>query len=188
MLLAAWAAVALASSTEAATVEDLSVTHPDPAYRVVAHLRLQATRDAAFAAATEFERIAARSPMIESSRRLSDHELASRMRLCVMWYCKTVRQVMRYRRRPPGRLDMQVVPGQGDLKAGAAHWEFAAAGPEHTTVVFEARMVPDFWVPPMIGSWALSQALHKQIEATAKAIEDIAAESRVAPRNTSDMP
>lgn len=187
-LLVGWVAAVISGAVPAATVEDLRVTHPDDAYRVVAHLRLQVGREAAFAAANQFEQIAARSSMIESSQRRPGHELASRMRLCVMWYCKTVRQVMRYGRQPPGRLDMQVVPGKGDLKAGAAHWRFAVAGPQQATVVFEARLVPDFWVPPMIGSWALSQALRKQIEATAMAIEDIAVQAPAAPRETNDMP
>lgn len=158
----------------AATVTSLHVERHAKAYAVRARIRLAAPLGPAYAAATDFARLPDYSSMIESTHLIGVDELSSRMRLCVLWYCKTVHQVMRYRLVPARRIDMQVVPGRGDLSAGQAHWHFAADGAHATDLHFNARIVPDFWVPPLIGPWAIARALRKQVTATATAIERLA--------------
>lgn len=158
----------------AARVEQLHVDRKDKAYVVSARVHIDAPLGPAYAAATDFKRLPDYSTLIEAMHRLDDDKLASRMRLCVLWYCKTVRQVMRYRLAPPEHIDMQVVPGRGDLSAGQAHWHLAADGDQATIFRFQARIVPDFWVPPLIGPWAIARALRKQVAATATAIERLA--------------
>lgn len=161
-------------AAQAATVEHLNVTHDDNAYVVTARVHVAAPLAPAYAAATDFKRLPNYSSMIESTRLIGHDELSSRMKLCVLWYCKSVHQVMRYRLTPPKRLDMRVVPGRGDLKSGQAHWRFAAAGADATELRFHARIVPDFWVPPLIGPWAIARALRQQVASTATAIERLA--------------
>lgn len=159
---------------QAATVEHLTVSRDHKAYVVAARLRVDAPIGPVYAAATDFERLPDYTSMIESTRMIGNNELSSRMRLCVLWYCKTVRQVMRYRLTPRRRIDMTVVPGRGDLSAGQAHWRFAAAKDHATNLRFRARIVPGFWVPPLIGPWAVARALRQQVAATAAAIERLA--------------
>lgn len=161
-------------TARAATVEQLDVTRHDQAYVVTARVHVAAPIGPSYAAATDFEQLPDYSSMIESTRLIGHDELASRTKLCVLWYCKTVRQVMRYRLAPPKRIDMHVVPGRGDLKTGQAHWRFAVAGPGATALYFHARIVPDFWVPPLIGPWAIARALRQQVASTATAIERLA--------------
>lgn len=158
----------------AARVDKLHVDRRDKAYVVNARVHIDAPLDPTYAAATDFEHLSDYSSMIESMRRTGDHELTSRMRLCVLWYCKTVRQLVRYRLTPPEHIDMQVVPGQGDFSAGQARWRLTADGERATTFRFHARIVPDFWVPPLIGPWAIARALRQQVASTATAIERLA--------------
>ncbi|ROO30126.1 hypothetical protein [Salinisphaera japonica] len=129
----------------------------------------------AYAAATRFEALAAAAELIESSRLVGPDRLDSRLSMCVAFYCKTVRQVANLSRMPPTELDMAFVPGAGDFKTGRAHWRFMPAGPGHTHIVFDATLVPDFWVPPLIGSWAIRRALAGQVLDTGRAIEQVAA-------------
>ena len=164
----------LVATAQAATVQQIDVEHRDKAYVVTARIGIDAPLKPAYAAATDFSRLPDYSPMIQSTHLIGDDEIASRMRLCVLWYCRTVDQVMRYRLDPPQRIDMSVVPGQGDLAAGDAHWQFAAAGQNATELRFHARLVPDFWVPPLIGPWAIARALRQQVQTTATAIERLA--------------
>ncbi|MES1954247.1 SRPBCC family protein [Salinisphaera hydrothermalis] len=166
--------LSIAVAAQAATLEHLKVSRDDQAYVVTARIHVAAPLGPAYAAATDFKRLPDYSSMIESTRLIGHDELSSRMKLCVLWYCKTVRQVMRYRLAPPKRLDMRVVPGRGDLKTGQAHWRFAAAGADATELQFNARIVPDFWVPPLVGPWAIARALREQVAATATAIEQLA--------------
>lgn len=168
------AALLYGVAARAATVEHLKVSRDDKAYVVTAQVQVDAPLGPAYGAATDFERLPDYSSMIQSTRLIGDDEISSRMRLCVLWYCKTVRQVMRYRLAPPKRIDMTVVPGQGDLSAGQAHWRFVAGSKRTTDLRFHARIVPDFWVPPLVGSWAIARALREQVASTATAIERLA--------------
>ncbi|HET7312993.1 SRPBCC family protein [Salinisphaera sp.] len=163
-----------AGAAHAASIERLHVDHEHEAYRVTARVHIAAPAGPAYAAAIDFERLPDYSAMIESTRLIGADKLASRMRLCVLWYCKTLRQVMRYRLDPPKRIDMTVVPGRGDLSSGNAHWRFKPDGEHATELEFRARIVPDLWVPPLIGPWAIARALREQVVATATAIERLA--------------
>ncbi|MGB7757829.1 MAG: SRPBCC family protein [Salinisphaera sp.] len=168
------AALLHGAAARAATVEHLKVSRDHKAYVVTARVQLDAPLEPAYGAATDFERLPDYSSMIQSTRLIGHNELSSRMRLCVLWYCKTVRQVMRYRLAPPRRIDMTVVPGKGDLSAGQAHWRFVAGSKGTTDLGFHARIVPDFWVPPLVGPWAIARALRQQVASTATAIERLA--------------
>lgn len=170
----AWALIGFAIVAHAATVERMQVERQGKAYQVTARIHLDVPREAAFKAATDFKRLPDYSPMIEATRLLSHRKLSSRMRLCVLAFCKTVRQIMRYHMRPPKRLDMHVVPGKGDLSAGGAHWRFLVDGTAETMLLFDASVTPAFWVPPLIGPWLIARKLREQAASTATAIESLA--------------
>lgn len=163
-----------AGIVNAAEVHDMHVSRDGPAYDVSARLRVDVARRPAFQAATRFEALAKRARLIRSSHRLGPHRLQSTLSMCVLFYCKAVTQVMDYHLHAPRRLDMQAVPDAGDLKRGEAHWRFVAVDAGHTDILFSAALVPDFWVPPVVGGWALSHALGDQIADTGRAIEALA--------------
>lgn len=160
-------------AAQAAQVEQIHVTNDGNAYVVDSTLSIDVPRDRAYRAATDFGRLPAFNPSIESSRRVGDDRLDSVMRLCVLLYCKRMRQVMRYTLTPDQRIDMQVVAGKGDLKSGSAHWQFAADG-QTTDIHFAARIVPDFWIPPLVGPALIRRELRQQVQTTADAIEALA--------------
>lgn len=174
---AALAVGAVSPVALAATIESAHVTPHGNDYDIYAKVHLDVSRAAAYAAATNYDDLSQYTPMIESTRRVGPDEFASTTRTCILWYCKTVHQVMRYSESPPGRLTMTVVPGAGDLKSGTMHWHFIPAGAHHCTLVFSGDVAPKFWVPPLVGSWAMTRALRQQISATAQAIESMAHQS-----------
>lgn len=173
----ALALMAVTTWSGAATVSHMQVDRQGDSYVVSARIHLDVPRHAAYAAATDFARLADYSPMIDASRLLGHHKLFTRMHMCVFWFCKTVDQVMRYHLDAPKSLTMKVVPNSGDLSAGSAHWQFIAVGVNATVLLFKATVTPAFWVPPLIGPWAISNALRDQVRTTAQAIEQLAREN-----------
>lgn len=158
----------------AASIDSIQVSHGGSVYDVQARLTIDAPRKQAYGAATDFEALADKARLIVSSRRIASHRLDSVLSMCVLFYCRDIRQVMDYRLSPSRAISMTVVPGAGDLKSGQAHWQFESHGPAQTVLCFKAHIVPDFWVPPMIGDWALRRALRAQMLDTAQAVESLA--------------
>jgi len=174
LILAAICLVLASASLNAASIQSIHVHKQGDAYQVKAHVVLAVSQKTAFAAATDFAQLPAYSPAIKSERLLGNHKVASKMHLCVAFFCRTIHQVMRYSAQSPTRLDMQVVPGSGNLKSGSVHWRFQADGPQRTTLFFHSSVVPGFWVPPLIGTLAVKHVMKKQMIETARAVEGLA--------------
>ena len=66
-----------------------------------------------------------------------------------------------------GEIIVSTVPEQSDFKEGIALWRILPNG-NRTHVVFEARMRPAFWVPPVIGTWLLERQINQQLELTVR--------------------
>jgi len=173
-LSAATCLVLVSASLNAASIQSIHVHKRGDAYQVKAHVVMAVARKTAFAAATDFTQLPAYSPAIKSERLLGHQKVASKMHLCVAMFCRTIHQVMHYSAQSPTRLDMQVVPGAGNLKSGSVHWRFQADGPHRTTLFFHSSVVPGFWVPPLIGTLAVKHVMKQQMIETAKAVEGLA--------------
>jgi uncharacterized membrane protein len=175
VVIAGLASIMAIACAQAAEVEQMKVVHAGKAYTIKSTVRLNAARDEVYRAATDFERLPSFDPDIVSSRLVGNDQLDSVMRLCVIGWCKRIRQVMHYTLTPDRRIDMQIVPGVGDLKDGSAHWQFTNAGPgKGTRMRLQARVVPDFWVPPLVGPLLIRRELRQQMQTTANAIEALA--------------
>lgn len=157
----------------AVEIDNLQAKRDDKVFAISADVMIEAPLAETYGAARAFEKMPDYSPMLKSARLLGQQRLASKTRVCILGFCKTVKQVMRYKLEPNKRIDMKVIPGKGDLKAGQVHWRFEPEAKDKTRIHFQGRIEPDFWVPPLIGSWAVKKVLRKQIEASAEAIEDM---------------
>lgn len=166
-----WAVALLPIPALAVEINDLQAKRKDRTFDIGAEIMIKAPLADTYHAAQAFEKMPDYSPMIKSARLLGKQRLASKTRVCILGFCKTVKQVMRYELEPNKRIDMKVIPGKGNLKAGQAHWRFEPRGDDRTRIHFQTSIEPDFWVPPLIGSWAVKKVLRNQIESTAKAIE-----------------
>lgn len=123
-------------------------------YTVVVEVLIDAPREAVEAALTDFDRIEELSERFVESRSLGQPEpgvteVLTRLRDCVAFFCKTLERVERIRETDTG-LVAEDVPGRGDFRSGRTVWALTAEG-ERTRLVFASRLVPDFWVPPLVG-------------------------------------
>jgi len=65
-----------------------------------------------------------------------------------------------------------MVPGAGDFRGGNARWKITADGAA-TELQFSETFEPDFWVPPVIGTWLIERELVREVAETATYIEGI---------------
>ena len=116
---------------------------------------------------TDFENIADLNPVIiESALQNSPKEDRLRVRTviqdCVLFFCKRIVRVEDIVQFENEKLEAFVLPFLSDLRSGYAMWKFTKH-PSGTTVTYEARMQPKFWIPPIIRSYVLTKKFKKRV-------------------------
>ncbi|MBL6750537.1 MAG: SRPBCC family protein [Nevskia sp.] len=167
-----------AGPAAAATVETLGVSRQEQRYEVDLRARLDVPAPAAYAAFADPARLPQINPAVQRVQVIGRNadgglRLFTEVRVCVAWYCRSLRQVqdMRYAPLPDGgSMNAVVLPLQGDFRAGHAEWEFRAAD-AGTRLHFHAELEPAFWIPPVLGPWLVERSLRREAESTSAGIE-----------------
>jgi uncharacterized protein YndB with AHSA1/START domain len=173
----AGAALAWLPAAGAADIEEVAVARDGDRYSVAMTVVLAAPADAVYAAMTDFEALPRINPNIVLSETDDDGRLHTLVELCVAFFCRKVEQWQTVTTDAPHRLNMTVLPERSDLRYGEAEWTFVALTPATSRMRFRTEIVPDFWVPPVIGPWIIQRKLHEQAVITAKGLERAAEKS-----------
>lgn len=99
------------------------------------------------------------------------------LKSCIWFFCRKVVQVEDIVEPDAHTILARIVPGRGDFKSGWSDWRLTARG-GRTHLHYEAKRVPAFWIPPLIGPWAVEHTLRTQLEASIPALERLAATAR----------
>ena len=100
---------------------------------------------------------------IEETRYVEDGETGeqlgyTRINSCVLFFCKTIEKIETIRSEPGELFLTTAIPERSDFDFFLTRWTLRPDG-EHTNVRYHAIMEPEFWVPPGLGTWAISRAL-----------------------------
>lgn len=81
---------------------------------------------------------------------------------------KAIRLVVRVTEVPPSHIDITLV--SGDMKHYEAHWELiplpdAGSNPGGTRILYRGKIVPDFYVPGMLGDSVIGDDVRSMMEA-----------------------
>lgn len=89
------------------------------------------------------------------------HCVRTEAHVCVALLCKDIVQVQDVSVLPDGNLLATIRASRSDFSYGVARWQFweDATG---TRMLFRSEVEPAFWVPPLIGPWLISRALHAE--------------------------
>lgn len=126
---------------------------------------------------TDYAHLSRLNPLIKNSRILphDDNEI-TRVEIitegCLLFFCKKIIRVEDARLIDNSTIETEFVAELSDFKSGNSTWTFISAG-QSTRVIYQAVMVPDFWMPPFIGPYLLEKQLHSQLEYTAKKINSL---------------
>ncbi len=162
----------------AAQVEHLEIERAGDDYKVSLRAVLNAPLAQVWYVLTDYARFHEVSPAIKESEILEErdartHQVRTRASACVLIFCKETQQVQTMHQQAPGELAVEVDPAQSDFEFGQAEWQLDA-GSGFTHLQFEARIRPAFWVPPLIGPWAIRHVLREEARATCDGLERLA--------------
>lgn len=158
------------------------VEHRGSAFTVSFDAMVDAPPRSVYRVLTDFADLPALNPAIISvSVQAAPGNLGVRVRSvlnsCIWFFCRKVVQVEDVFEPDAHTIDARIVPGRGDFESGWSTWQLSAQG-ERTHLHYEARRVPDFWIPPLIGPWAVAHGLRVQLLASIPVLEHLAATVR----------
>jgi hypothetical protein len=162
---AAVAALGATAFAAVATIDELEVTRKRGRYSLAAEARLAAMPEAVFAVLTDFDDngYARISRAYKESRYLPPAPdgtplVYTRMEGCLLWHCVTLERTERLETKKPYYIKSVALPEASNFKHAESEWVLEPDG-DGTLMTYRVVMEPDFFVPPIIGSWYLKRTL-----------------------------
>lgn len=174
----------------AASIARLSVTESANRYRIAMRVELAVPAQGAYRVFANLANLRALNSDVRTAKivgRGADGsvELYSVIHACVLWYCRSLRETQRmvFIASPNGgQAYATILPRTGSaFREGHAHWSFRG-GADHTILRMTAQFEPAFRVPPIIGPWLVKRWLRRQVERTAKHIEQLSSRAATDPQ------
>jgi hypothetical protein len=162
----------------AGTIERLETAHANGRYTVSFEVVLDANRDKVWQIMTDYERLPRVSKIITESRILkrtdaNRHRVGVTLEACVLIFCKTVKRVVDIEARPQTEIVVTDDPAFSNFSYAVERWRVAAEG-AGTRLNYTAEVVPDFFIPPLIGPPVVKYFLRREIRLTALEVEALA--------------
>jgi len=157
-------------------VLESSVTYHEGVYSLSIEARIDAPVAMVYRLITDYDHLSDINPAIKYSRVLRTdspvkHRMRSVTRVCVLFYCREVTQVQDMTQQADYGIDALILPQGSDFRRGRAHWRLKASG-DATLMHFDAELVPDFYIPPLVGPWLIRREMVGQITEIIRIIED----------------
>ncbi|MEF8793733.1 SRPBCC family protein [Thiohalorhabdus sp.] len=154
-------------AAEQLVMRALTVEHDGEVYQVRLEAVVNVPPDRVFGLLTDYERLDRFNPGIVVAERLEGGSAeVDRVRTvlegCVLFFCRRLERVETVRTNDQRRITTRLVPEGSDFRSGETRWVLAAVT-EGTRLRFRARLLPDFWVPPVIGPWAIERELRSNM-------------------------
>ncbi len=166
------------SWASATTIEHLEVKHAENRYTLSFEVVLDAKRDRVWQIMTDYEHLPRVSDVIVDSRVLkspnpNQQRVAVTLRACLLIFCKTMKKTVDIQTWPQNDIVVIGDPNLSDFSYSVERWRVSGEDAK-TRLRYSAEMVPDFFIPPLIGPWLVKSFLQKEIQATAIKVQALA--------------
>lgn len=171
----------MTTAASAAEVESLEVTRKGDLFYVHASLLLNAPRPEVFVALSQYDRfhefserhekISYVDPALDGTPRVY-----TKAKGCILFFCRTVERYARLELQPDVLISASVEPELSDLDYGLETWTLEDLG-DQTRVLYYHEAKPGFWIPPLIGIWAMRRTLRQDALNASYGVEQLAMEN-----------
>ena len=166
----------------AAEIQLLEVERSGARVQIDSRMLIAAPRADVFAALADYERFSELSDRYLESRFIPEDfdgtpRIYTKVEGCVLFFCRTIKRYARLELTPDTLIVALVDAQLSDLEFGHERWELSDV-PEGTQVIYRHELEPDFWVPPLIGVWAIKRILSRDALRAASRIESMARQKR----------
>ncbi len=91
---------------------------------------------------------------------------------CILIFCTVLEKVERITRPSENEIVAIAIPERSDFIYSRGRWVVKSAG-ENTRLYYELEMEPGFWIPPVIGAWAIKSKLNSAALVMSRRIEEM---------------
>lgn len=162
----------------AADLRDITIERQDGRYHLTSRTYFSATQTQLYKVLTNFDLYPRfSSAFVEGENREADEQgrpqFYTRMEACVLFYCKVFVRYGYLELTPEYDIVAIVDPERSNFKYSRERWQLIAEG-EGTLMIYDFEMEPGFWVPPIVGPFAIKRTLRSQGAAAINRIEALA--------------
>ena len=166
------------SASRAGELVELEVVESQGIYRIKAVTILDAPAKQVHSALNDLAHIYRLNPLITESEILpspSNESVRVRTHIvgCVAFFCNEIERVEDVRELPSGKLQSVMVPELSSFRSGSAEWRTESLG-DRSRVIYQAQMEPEFFIPPLIGSYFVKKKLRESVTTSFARLELIA--------------
>lgn len=168
----------LAGPAMAVEIVDATVDRKDGRYHVRGVSIVQASPEFVYQTIMDYDNFHKLAGGLAETRFVDsevDGELLgyTRFESCLLFFCKTVEKLERIEALPYTEIRTEALPDQSDFEFNETRWILVPEG-DGTRLTYEAEFEPDFWMPPLIGSWVIKRKLVATAELIGRRIEYLA--------------
>ena len=173
-LVAALALLCLVLSAQAGQLIDAYVEHKDGHYLLNLEMLVEAPLNNVQRVMLDTEHLSDLNEIIKQSHLLKSNESQQWIYLetqsCIWFFCRTIKQTQLVTEMTGGYITAVILPEESDLEYGKVLWRLQSQG-NQTRISYSADIVPNFWVPPFIGTWLVRNQLLEECQKTIEGIE-----------------
>ena len=175
----AWILMALlagAAPLEAAELRSVTLEKRDGIYYATSEVWLDAPREEVFAVLSNWDISTRFSSLIVASRNLEPDTSGRpgfymQNKGCVLFFCQTVEREGYVVLKDSYLIRAVAYPGESDFEVSDETWTLADDG-DGTQILYEMQMKPKFWIPPLIGPFAIKRKIRNDGLEALQRIED----------------
>jgi hypothetical protein len=146
-----------------AELRDVQVERDEDQYRLISQTWFEASPKALYDVLSDYDQFTRFTSAIAESRNVEPddqgrQQFYSRMEGCVLIWCKSFVRNGYLLLDPLYEIIAVTDPDRSDFKLSRESWTLLAEG-DGTLMIYQFEMIPDFWVPPVIGPYYIKRAL-----------------------------
>lgn len=158
----------VATANQALVVD---VSYHDGIYRASLSTYLPAKRNAVYPLLTAYDSLNTFSRLIYKSQLLKNGDLLINLRYCFFIICFD-KQLTLSLKVSDNALTAYIVPEHSDFKSGLIKWQLSDS-PLGSIIEFSGTLVPDFWIPPIIGPILIKSKLRNEATYSFRQLEHL---------------
>ena len=153
----------------------LDVDQQANSYTVYVIMEFDASADTVRAILTDYANLDRLNASITASKIIDARgdgtvRVLTRFENCIVFFCMTVQRVEDISEDVQGHILAALVPDASSFRSGQASWEVTSTE-SGSRVIHRARLEPDFWLPPWIGTAILKATMRREIRASFENLE-----------------
>ena len=168
----------VSGTSPAAELRYIEVDRDDDLYTLQSVTWFDARPEDLYAVLTDYEQFQRFTSAIAESKNLDPDsegrpEFYTRMEGCVLFWCRSFVRIGYLVLDPIHEIKATVDADRSDFKMSTERWQLRSED-GGTLMIYEFEMVPDFWVPPVLGPYYIKRALRSGGVRAAERIEALA--------------